>query len=887
MNNMFEYMTGGQCYKCGGKVRYPDGGESQPSFDDMQMAQMQQQPQQQQMRAPSTMDANAEQLLQFLTKQLSKGTSERILKKTLTDSGLKAEEADQLLQIAKEEFEKRFEQGDYPDPKEQMMLQQQAQAQQMAAAQQMSGGQNPDPNAQEDASMINMTQNFDQSQTADDEMAQQQARYGGSMRKIRRMNYGGNTCPEGYNWDDTMGSCVPSAITRNATQGATMNMAQPQQQQQQQSYTPDYNAIMQNDAAQRAAKNNVYDRMMGAYDANLANSKQQFNNAMGVFANKIQAGKAQGMNALEALSMGKFGGLKKFGAGGTEDGCPIGYYKAPDGSCQKIFGSQNSQSEYQNYVNFYNSTPVEQGYSRAPQQSFEEWSKENPAQDKMAQENQQYNQTVGRQKEYQKYVDWYNQDPVQEGYARAPQQSFADWEKENYPGAEPAANPTDPKAPVDPRISGDPYMVYTDKNKIANIDNNWANRAMAVTNVLGGDPRSAAAMLPNEGFGSGLKFLLGMGAAASGFGLGLQKFTSGDQSRVYDDKGNAFVYENKRDEKNALSGKSTLVPAKDPSAPSTTVPAPNERTVAGMSPEIGRGQYLQTNVDEKSQTSRGINRKGQLVSYQPEMTDQQKAFVKTYADDPEQQRKIQQQIESGDLEIQRQGGEWNPFVFEQRKLVKIPVPLYPLGGETSPYSFAEWAQQVGYDQDDIKLPNVSQEYQQYVAGFGQGSNNPNPAPSNTGQQNSTNNTTTTNPVQSNAPGTVNTAEYTVQQGDDLGWQVASNIYGGLSNATDVAEGWARKKQQRDLKNRRRQSGNSMDFAAINPVNPYGSMYAPNAGPGANQALATQGYTFDLGTTMSTSKFGGTKKYEKGGVYMLSKSDLARFIQMGGEVEFLD
>jgi hypothetical protein len=61
MNNMLEYMTGGQCYKCGGKVRYPDGGENMQGQEAMPQGQSpvasmgMQQPQ----RQPSTIDANA------------------------------------------------------------------------------------------------------------------------------------------------------------------------------------------------------------------------------------------------------------------------------------------------------------------------------------------------------------------------------------------------------------------------------------------------------------------------------------------------------------------------------------------------------------------------------------------------------------------------------------------------------------------------------------------------------------------------------------------------------------------------------------------------------------------------------------------------------------
>ena len=126
MNNMLEYMTGGQCYKCGGKVRYADGGDMMQQ-DQSAVADMGQM-QQQQMRPPNQLDATAKQLMTFLLEQLNKGTSERILKKTLIDSGVKRDQAEELLTVAKEEYMKLAQEGDYVNEKAQ---QQQLQQQQM------------------------------------------------------------------------------------------------------------------------------------------------------------------------------------------------------------------------------------------------------------------------------------------------------------------------------------------------------------------------------------------------------------------------------------------------------------------------------------------------------------------------------------------------------------------------------------------------------------------------------------------------------------------------------------------------------------------------------------------------------------------------------------
>ena len=823
MNNMLEYMTGGQCYNCGGKVRYADGGEADPSaVANMSGMQMGQQPKKQ---GPSVLEANADQLLKFLKQQLEKGTSSRILKKTLLDSGLKAEEADSILRIAQEEFDK-----DFSDNQDQMAQQQAAMAQATPGMMQPTG-QQPAVGAGDDPSVMAMNNQGQQSQMTDEQMMMQQGRYGGSMRKLSRMNMGG-TCPEGFMWDDMSGSCRPSAVTANLmTQGAgPVNTAQ--QTTQNNVSQPNYNAIQNAHAAKVGAESNMYANMLDSY-------KQKKTDAKGVtqqFVGNAYANIRNGQTPFQALGLapapqpavvpqpvGRFGGLHKFVNAGTVGGCPEGYYAGPDGDCLKIFGSDQSQKQYQDYVNWYGEDAPAAGQQRGPQQTFNEWSKENPAQDKMNLDLQ----NAEKKQKYQGYVNWYNETPTTEGYNKAAHQTYDEWEKENYSTEPEKVN--DPSAPVDPRTTNNPYITYTDKNKIANLDANFVNKGLAVANLMG-DARTGAGLLPSEGFGSGLKFILGATAAIGGAGLTLGKFLSKDKTRTYDDKGNVF-YGN---------------PAKQSNDPSAPV-------------ETGR------RANDDNGTPLGVDENGALVSYNPKPT------VRRVKGMDVSDRPVTT-TNPATLPAEEEGGEYNPFL-DKRPRFMVTRPVYSLGGETTPYDFAKWAELTGNNPNDINNPSVKSSYDAYVQSFGPAANNQN-----------TNNALSNNP---NAD-KVNTKEYTSSTGDPLGFQVASNTYNGAVMMNDAAAGWAQEKQMDNVKVRGRRMGNSMESAvAINPVNPYGSMYAPNAGPGANQALATQGSGFDVGTSMNSSKYGGTKDYKKGGTYFLSQEDIDRIIAMGGEVEFLD
>lgn len=49
------------------------------------------------------------------------------------------------------------------------------------------------------------------------------------------------------------------------------------------------------------------------------------------------------------------------------------------------------------------------------------------------QQQQQQTAPADKRKEYQEYVDWYNENPPTEGYSRAAQQPYEEWYQENYP----------------------------------------------------------------------------------------------------------------------------------------------------------------------------------------------------------------------------------------------------------------------------------------------------------------------------------------------------------------------------------------------------------------------------------------------------------------------
>lgn len=77
--------------------------------------------------------------------------------------------------------------------------------------------------------------------------------------------------------------------------------------------------------------------------------------------------------------------------------------------------------------------------------------------------------------------------------------------------------------------AGDHTVDTTYKRQLNNLEMNGWNKGLAVTNSLV-DPRSALHMLPDKGFGSGLKGIVGLAAGLSGATLGYEKMFAKDRT---------------------------------------------------------------------------------------------------------------------------------------------------------------------------------------------------------------------------------------------------------------------------------------------------------------------------------------------------------------------
>lgn len=82
-------MTGGPCYECGGKTKYARGGQAA--------------------------DEQARQLMGYLTQQMSKGASPSVLLKSLVQSGVPQQDAQELIGMATQAFKQEFQQGSVMD----------------------------------------------------------------------------------------------------------------------------------------------------------------------------------------------------------------------------------------------------------------------------------------------------------------------------------------------------------------------------------------------------------------------------------------------------------------------------------------------------------------------------------------------------------------------------------------------------------------------------------------------------------------------------------------------------------------------------------------------------------------------------------------------------
>ncbi len=440
-------------------------------------------------------------------------------------------------------------------------------------------------------------------------------------------------------------------------------------------------------------------------------------------------------------------------------------------------------------------------------------------------------------------------------------------------------------------------ITVTDRNKVSNIKDTKFNRGLAYMSGLS-NPNSAFANIPDAGgFGAGLKFLAGAAGFLGSAGLGIKKFTADDRTRMYDKEGNILS-----DSQNPNKYVKTIDKTYTPSTPATQVltdanskfnsqPTPvipssyanNTGMVGADGKPIGpiNTSYAKSKEEpmeklqsirlptpeeiqqiEKEKKLQELKEEGTIANqnageakydavrqfnnvnhFRPDISKQ-----KISTEESDARRQVQDRMDAG-LGFE-DGGEWNPFVDNRRRL-KFTMPLYNNGGKIMTYQ--EWLGVNNLGQGMTAGDDFTEDYNKYVEAQK--------------KQQATN---------------------TIQRGDELGKVVANNAVNGMQMMANATDYFVNQKKEDEAKRKMIMSGNTMEAApVVNPVNPYGSMYTLNAGPGANQNVAQLGYTFDLGTTMASAKYGGLTQYKKGGVYQVSPEELQRIIDMGGEVEFLD
>ena len=394
-------------------------------------------------------------------------------------------------------------------------------------------------------------------------------------------------------------------------------------------------------------------------------------------------------------------------------------------------------------------------------------------------------------------------------------------------------------------------ITVTDKNKISNIKDTKFNRGLAYMSGLS-NPNSAIANIPDAGgFGAGLKFLAGAAGFLGSAGLGIKKFTADDRTRMYDKDGNILT-----DSQNPDKYKKTIDKTYTPSPTATSLISEANTALANGNSQIpGLSSNYSASLTGNN-PAMGINTSYAKSKEEPmakmpiiKMSPDQVKQANTIS--PEESQALMQVQDRMDAGLGfEEGGEWNPFVDNRRKL-KFTMPVYNDGGKIMTYD--EWLAAHNLGPGMTAGDDFTEDYNKYVEAQKKQQQGP-----------------------------------TTQRGDELGKVVANNALNGMQMMANSTDYFANQKKEDELKRKRMMAGNTMEAApVVNPTNAYGSMYTLNAGPGANQNVAQLGYTFDFGTTMASAKYGGMTQYKNGGVYQVSPEELQRIIDMGGEVEFLD
>ena len=481
--------------------------------------------------------------------------------------------------------------------------------------------------------------------------------------------------------------------------------------------------------------------------------------------------------------------------------------------------------------------------------------------------------------------------------------------------------------------AGDHVDYKISKNLLENLDDNKFNRRNAALSGLA-SPNSFAQYLPNEGLGSRLKGWMGLLGAAGSLGLAGSKLANlGNNTKVESNLYNDTT-------KESGSTKDILQARLDASGAKSTTPKFSMANFASQMNDMEKEKMknFQTTPENNSENYKQFMPQ---LNFKPEADAPQKqASNAGFPQDllRKQTPNILSPDFNGSIETTPSTSQYNQFIpqaaFDSRYSDKnMPIQSFmsqPLPAGTGPQRNQSM---LSTDYDGSPFENSGQEtYNRNTY--------PNPVYTPAMLQNIMNNVQTKrdggltkfwpggpftgNPLQAtfNAQGigtsgmgntitggnymdfngvspeqvkdiavpqnnqtnqTITPTTYNTTYMDPVGMRAANNFITGLGmfNQSPIGEANNVRNQQRAI----REAGNTDSMmTANNPQNPFGA-FTPNAGPGMNFNLVSLPPVQDFGTKGNFGRMGGVK-YREGGSYLLSKDQIMRILEQGGEIEYI-
>lgn len=396
---------------------------------------------------------------------------------------------------------------------------------------------------------------------------------------------------------------------------------------------------------------------------------------------------------------------------------------------------------------------------------------------------------------------------------------------------------------------GDYQVDRVTKRKLENLENNGWNRGLAAATTLT-DPRNGAQYLPK---GSFLKGMMGLASGVSGTILGAEKLFAKD-------KHTSTLMNSGTDE---LGNTQDVLKARyDKANPAKPEPAQKPAGFApyGITPEFMqqiKNQPVKSNMTPTGGSSMGAMEKFDQPNYEPDFTTQNSTTQQPPATSNQSPANLNipqsfQNMMQG-IQMKRHGGLtkfWpgGPFTGNplQATFNAQGIGAPGMGNGISGGNYMDF-NGVSAEQVRETAPTVG-----YTP------------PINPGVQ-----------MQKTSE-----SSYT---GDDAGFVAGNNAIVGLGYFAD----WAERRDQRKNLNydqQLRMAGNTDSmYNAYNPKNPFGNERTNMAvGPNSQLVMGTPLQDF----SQVGAKYGGMKKYRRGGTYEVSPEEIMAILAAGGEIEYL-